>query len=103
MTSCRRDADDGRAAGAVVFYCVLVSICAAYSPAALSAGAHYLSVFRSRARRRLRLFRGSGRIDLVQESWSTTLKNTFDGLVYGLLTGGTFGGCGRTDRTAAVV
>ena len=23
--------------------------------------------------------------------WSTTLKNTFDGLVYGLVTGGTFG------------
>jgi hypothetical protein len=26
-----------------------------------------------------------------KRKWSTTIKNTFDGLVYGLLTGGTFG------------
>src|SRR5262249_10745470 len=26
-----------------------------------------------------------------KRAWSTTLKNTFDGLVYGLLTAGTFG------------
>ena len=26
-----------------------------------------------------------------KKKWSTTVKNTIDGLIYGLLTGGTFG------------
>lgn len=76
------------------FYCVLVSMLAAYiAGRAEGPGAHYLAVFR---------FAGataffSYSIGLWQDSiWykrkiSTTLKNTFDGLIYGLLTGGTFG------------
>jgi hypothetical protein len=76
------------------FYCVLVSVLAAYiAGRALQPGAHYLAVFR---------FAGataffSYAIGLWQDSiwykkkWSTTAKNTIDGLIYGLLTGGTFG------------
>jgi hypothetical protein len=76
------------------FYCVLVSICAAYiAGRALQPGAHYLPVFRFAGATAFFAYS----IGLWQDSiwykkqWSTTLKNTFDGLIYGLLTGGTFG------------
>ncbi len=60
---------------------------------ALPPGAHYLAVFRFAG---ATAFIGYS-LALWQDSiWykkqlSTTLRNTFDGLVYGLLTGGTFG------------
>jgi hypothetical protein len=72
----------------------VVSIFAAYIAGhALPAGANYLSVFR---------FAGctafvSYSLGVIQQSiwfktsWSTTFKNVFDGLVYGLLTAGVFG------------
>ncbi|MGA8265414.1 MAG: hypothetical protein WB779_13305 [Ignavibacteriaceae bacterium] len=75
-------------------YCIVVSIFAAYIAGhALPAGANYLSVFR---------FAGctafvSYSLGVIQQSiwfktsWSTTFKNVFDGLVYGLLTAGVFG------------
>jgi hypothetical protein len=67
--------------------------CAYIAGRALPAGSHYLSVFR---------FAGctafiAYSVALWQNSiwfkrkWSTTIKNTFDGLVYGLFTGGVFG------------
>jgi hypothetical protein len=75
-------------------YCVVVGIFAAYiAGRALQPGAHYLAVFRFAG---ATAFVGYS-LALWQDSiwykkkWSTTLKNTFDGLVYGLLTGGTFG------------
>jgi hypothetical protein len=76
------------------FYCVLVSICAAYiAGRALEPGAHYLSAFRFAGATAFFAYS----IGLWQDSiwykkkWSTTIKNTIDGLIYGLLTGGTFG------------
>jgi hypothetical protein len=75
-------------------YLLLVGVFVAYiTGRALQPGATYLEVFR---------FAGctaflSYSIALWQDSiwykrkWSTTIKNTFDGLVYGLLTAGTFG------------
>ncbi|TMQ57236.1 MAG: hypothetical protein E6K76_10850 [Candidatus Eisenbacteria bacterium] len=75
-------------------YLVLVSVFAAYvTGRALAPGAPYLSVFR---------FAGctafiAYSIALWQNSiwykqkWSTTIKSTLDGLVYGLLTAGVFG------------
>ncbi|MBI4444539.1 MAG: hypothetical protein HY645_01415 [Acidobacteria bacterium] len=75
-------------------YCVAVGILAAYvAGRALAPGSDYLAVFR---------FAGSTAfigyaVALWQNSiwykraWSITLKSTFDGLIYGLLTAGTFG------------
>ena len=75
-------------------YQVVVSVFAAYiAGRALAPGAHYLEVFR---------FAGSTAfigysLALVQHSiwyrrsWSTTIRGMIDGLVYGLLTAGTFG------------
>jgi hypothetical protein len=75
-------------------YCIVVGIFAAYiAGRALEPGAHYLSVFRFAG---CTAFVGYA-VALWQNSiwykraWSTTLKSTFDGLVYGLLTAGTFG------------
>jgi hypothetical protein len=75
-------------------YCIVVGIFAAYiAGRALGPGAPYLSVFR---------FAGctafiAYAVAYWQNSiwygrkWSTTIKVTIDGLIYGLLTGGTFG------------
>lgn len=75
-------------------YCIAVGVFAAYvAGRALEPGAQYLAVFR---------FAGSTAfvgyaLALWQNSiwykraWSTTFKSTFDGLVYALLTAGTFG------------
>jgi hypothetical protein len=75
-------------------YSIVVGIFAAYiAGRALRPGAHYLEVFR---------FAGctafiAYSLALLQHSiwykrnWGTTIKSMFDGLVYGLLTAGTFG------------
>lgn len=75
-------------------YLLVVSFLSAYiSGRALATGASYLAVFR---------FVGSTAflsysLALIQtsiwyhKSWGTTLKSMFDGLVYALLTAGTFG------------
>lgn len=76
-------------------YCLVVSVFAAYlTGRALGAGpVDYLEVFRFAG---TVAFAGYA-LALWQESiwwkrpWSTTLKNTFDGLVYALLTAGVFG------------
>lgn len=75
-------------------YCVVVSIFAAYiASRAVSPGADYLEVFRFAG---CTAFVGYS-LALLQNSiwyrtsWSTTVKSMFDGLIYGLLTGGTFG------------
>ena len=75
-------------------YCAVVGVFAAYiAGRALGPGAHYLAVFRFAG---ATAFVGYS-LALWQDSiWykkqlSTTLKNTFDGLIYGLLTGGVFG------------
>jgi len=75
-------------------YAVIVGIFAAYiAGRALEPGAHYLEVFR---------FAGctafiAYSVALLQNSiwykrkWSATVKSIFDGLVYALVTAGTFG------------
>ncbi len=75
-------------------FSIIVGIFAAYiSGHALAPGAHYLSVFRFAG---CTAFTGYS-LALVHDSiwfkrkWSTTLKYIFDGLIYGLITGGVFG------------
>jgi hypothetical protein len=75
-------------------YAVVVSIFAGYiAGRALEPGAHYLSVFRFAG---CTAFVGYSLALWQNTIWykraaSTTLKSTFDGLIYGLLTAGTFG------------
>lgn len=75
-------------------YCVVVGVFAAYiAGRALSAGAYYLQVFRFAG---CTAFLGYS-LALLQSSiwykrnWGTTILSMFDGLLYGLLTAGTFG------------
>ena len=75
-------------------YCVVVSIFAAYiSGRALTSSANYLQVFRFAG---CVAFVGYA-LALWQDTiwfsraWTTTLKSTIDGFIYGLLTAGTFG------------
>ena len=75
-------------------YSVVVSIFAAYiAGRALSADAHYLSVFRLTG---ASAFMGYS-LALLQlsiwykRSWTTTIKSMIDGLIYALLTAGMFG------------
>jgi hypothetical protein len=75
-------------------YLVVVGIFSAYiAGRALPPGAHYLQVFRFAGCTAFTAYS----LALVQHSiwyrrsWATTFKNVFDGLVYGLLTAGTFG------------
>jgi hypothetical protein len=75
-------------------YCVLVSVFAAYiSGRALGPGAHYLQVFRfagctAFVGYSLALLQGS---IWYKRKWSSTIKSMFDGLIYALVTAGTFG------------
>jgi hypothetical protein len=75
-------------------YSVLVSVFAAYiAGRALGPGAHYLEVFRFAG---ASAFMGYS-LGLIPQSiwfkkaWSSTIKSVIDGLVYALLTAGTFG------------
>lgn len=75
-------------------YAVMVSVFAAYiAGRALGPGAYYLEVFRFVG---TAAFMGYS-FALLQNSiwfkrnWGTTLKSVFDGLVYALVTAGTFG------------
>lgn len=75
-------------------YCLVVSLFAAYiAGRALAPGAHYLSVFRFAG---ATAFVGYALALWQNTIWykralATTLKANFDGLVYALLTAGTFG------------
>lgn len=75
-------------------YCLVVGVFAAYiSGRALGPGAEYHSVFRFAGCTAfigysLALWQGA---IWYKRSIATTLKNTVDGLIYGLLTGGVFG------------
>jgi hypothetical protein len=83
----------GRLAAWFVF-CVVIGIFSAYvTSRALPAGAPYLEVFRF-----------AGTVAFIgycvaqwentiwySRQWTTTLKDTIDGLIYGMLTGGAFG------------
>jgi hypothetical protein len=75
-------------------YSLLVSAVAAYvAGRALEPGADYLSVHRFAGTTAFAAY-GLGHVSdsiWAGRSWGTTLKHLFDGLVYGLFTGGTFG------------
>ena len=84
----------GRSLALWFVYCAVVGVFAAYvAGRALAPGARYPAVFRFAG---VTAFVGYG-LALWQNTiwykraWRTTLKSTVDGLVYGLLTAGTFG------------
>jgi hypothetical protein len=75
-------------------YCVIVGIFAAYvAGRALPEGAGYLAVFRFAGVTALTCYGIAGWQELIwyRRPWSMTLKNTLDGLLYALITAGTFG------------
>ena len=84
----------GAQLGLWFLYSILIGITAAYiSGRALGPGAHYLKVFRFAG---ATAFYGYALAHLqasiwYKRSWGTTLRNVFDGLVYGLVTAGFFG------------
>lgn len=84
----------GAQLGLWFLYAILISVTAAYiSGRALGPGAHYLKVFRFAG---ATAFYGYALAHLqasiwYKRSWGTTLRNVFDGLVYGLVTAGFFG------------
>jgi hypothetical protein len=94
MTVCNPSTNMGTSLMQWFVYLLVVGVLTAYvAGRALPAGAPYLEVFR---------FAGCAAfiaysIALWQDSiwykrkWSTTIKNTFDGLLYGMLTAGVFG------------
>jgi hypothetical protein len=83
-----------RTLGLWFVYCVVVSIFAAYiTGRALGPGESYLAVFRFASATAffayaVALWQG---VIWYHRSVTTTLKNTFDGLIYALVTGGVFG------------
>jgi hypothetical protein len=75
-------------------YCLVVGVFVAYlTGRTLGPGTHYLAVFRVAG---TTAFLGYA-LALIQDSiwkgqtWGITFKHLFDGLIYGLLTAGTFG------------
>lgn len=75
-------------------YSLVVGIFSAYvAGRALEAGAHYLAVFRFVGVTAFACYTIAGWQESIwyRRDWSVTLKNTFDGLLYALLTAGTFG------------
>jgi hypothetical protein len=75
-------------------YCLAIGVFAAYiSGRALPAGVAYLRVFRfAGATAFLGYAAALWQMSIwYRRSWTTTIKATVDGLIYGLLTAGTFG------------
>jgi len=75
-------------------YCLVVGVFAAYvAGRALPAGSRYLSVFRFTGTIAFTSYALALWQDTIwlKRAWTTTLKSNIDGLIYGLLTGGTFG------------
>lgn len=84
----------GKQLGQWFVYCIVVGVFAAYiAGRALGPGAEYLHVFRfagttAFACYALALWQNS---IWYRRNWGTTLRSTFDGLIYAGLTAGTFG------------
>jgi hypothetical protein len=75
-------------------YSIVVGVFAAYvAGRALDANAHYLAVFRFVGVTAFVSYTLAGWSESIwfKRPWSTTMKNTFDGLLYALVTAGTFG------------
>lgn len=75
-------------------YLIAVSVCAAYvAGRALPHGTHYLTVFRFAGTTAFIAYSAAlWQMSIwYRRAWSSTIKATVDGLIYGLLTAGTFG------------
>lgn len=75
-------------------YTVIVGVFAAYvAGRALAPGAPYLSVFRFAGFIAFACYTVAGWQESIwyKRSWGRSLRNTIDGLIYGMLTAGTFG------------
>lgn len=75
-------------------YSVIVGFVVAYvTGRTLSAGTHYLQVFRVAGATAFLTYAGAEPIASIWmgRNWSTTLKTMFDGLLYALVTAGAFG------------
>jgi len=75
-------------------FCLGVSIFVAYiTGRALNKGSEYLAVFRIAGTAGFLGYSAGQAVDSIWKGqpWGTTIKHMFDGLVYGLLTAGTFG------------
>jgi hypothetical protein len=75
------------------FYCLLISVFTAYVCTLLPVGTSYGVVFRWAGTVAILGYAVGGLADSIWkgQKWSITLKFVFDGLVYGLVTAGTFG------------
>jgi hypothetical protein len=75
-------------------YCLIIGFFVAYlTGRTVAPGAHYLAVFRVAGTAAFLAY-GLGHLSngiWKGQTWSVTLKEVIDGLVYGLLTAGTFG------------
>jgi hypothetical protein len=84
----------GRNLGLWFVYCLLVGLFAAYlTGRLLEAGSDYLVVFRVVGTSSFMAYGLANLVDSVWKAqpWGTTVRHTFDGLVYSLLTAGVFG------------
>lgn len=83
----------GKALGQWFVFCLVIGVFVAYvTGLALPAGAEYMRVFRIAGTVAVIAHAFSSVNDSIWKgvSWSTTLKFAFDGVVYGLVTAGTF-------------
>jgi hypothetical protein len=84
----------GKFLGLWFIYCLIISFFTAYLTGwTMAPGSDYLAVFRVAGTAAFMAY-GVGILSngiWKGQPWSITLKETFDGLIYGLLTAGTFG------------
>ena len=84
----------GKYLGQWFLYCVMIGVFVAYLTGRTRApGTNYLEVFRVAGTTAFLGYALAQVQDSIWkgQSWSVTLKHVFDGLIYGLLTAGTFG------------
>jgi hypothetical protein len=84
----------GKFLGQWFLYCVVIGIFVAYMAGrTLGPGTHYLRVFRVAGTTAFLGYAAAQIQDSIWkgQSWGVTCKHVFDGLIYGLLTAGTFG------------
>lgn len=75
-------------------YCLVIGVFVAYLTGRTQGpGAEYLAVFRVAGATAFLGYAGAAAQESIWkgQTWSTTIKNLFDGLIYGLLTAGVFG------------
>ncbi len=84
----------GKYLGQWFLYCLVIGVFVAYlTGRTRSAGTQYLEVFRVAGTTAFLGYAAALIQDSIWkgQSWGVTLKHVFDGLIYGLLTAGTFG------------